>query len=196
MTIEQYLYRLCRNILNERFDWRKYLTTRSYFGRDLCVTQLHVSYGQIGYTIHFLTLVTQCPNSHMIGKWTTSPSMRKIGRNGYHPKKMMRRKNKTPKTKNPRCLHIIIYVRILDFACLPQIDPLPTERRPCDFSSSTSVCSLSFDDADCFMSFASLFSSDTEAATSSLCCSFISKDTSSILCVRMDVAFSHPSRWS
>ena len=57
------------------------------------------------------------------------------------------------------------------------------------FSSSTSVCSLSFDDADCFMSFASLFSSDTEAATSSLCCSFISKDTSSILCVRMDVAF-------
>ena len=62
-----------------------------------------------------LTLVTQCPNSHMIGKWTTSPSMRKIGRNGYHPKKMMRRKNKTPQTKNPRCLHIIIYVRILDF---------------------------------------------------------------------------------
>ena len=42
MTIEQYLYRLCRNILNERFDWRKYLTTRSYFGRDLCVTPLHV----------------------------------------------------------------------------------------------------------------------------------------------------------
>lgn len=37
------------------------------------------------------------------------------GKNGYHPKKMMMRKNKTPKTKNPRCLHIIIYVRILDF---------------------------------------------------------------------------------
>ena len=51
MTIEQYLNRLCRNILNERFDWRKYLSTRSYFGRDLCVTPLHVSYGQIGYTI-------------------------------------------------------------------------------------------------------------------------------------------------
>ena len=46
-------YRLCRNILNERFDWRKYLSTRSYFGRDLCVTPLHASYGQIGYTIHF-----------------------------------------------------------------------------------------------------------------------------------------------
>ena len=30
-----------------------HLTTRSYFGRDLCVTPLHVSYGQIGYTIHF-----------------------------------------------------------------------------------------------------------------------------------------------
>lgn len=28
-------------------------TTRSYFGRDLCVTPLHVSYGQIGYTVHF-----------------------------------------------------------------------------------------------------------------------------------------------
>ena len=46
-----------------------------------------------------LTLVTLCLNSHTIGKWTTSPSMRKIGRNGYHPKKMMRRKNKTPKQK-------------------------------------------------------------------------------------------------
>ena len=53
MTIEQYLHRLCRNILNERFDWRKYLTTRNYFGRDLCVTPLHVSSGQIGYTINF-----------------------------------------------------------------------------------------------------------------------------------------------
>ena len=81
MTIEQYLNRLCRNILNERFNWRKYLSTKSYFGRNLCVTPLHASYGQIG----------------------------------YHPKKMMRRKNKTPQTKNPGCLHIIIYVRILDF---------------------------------------------------------------------------------
>ena len=80
-----------------------------------------------------LTLVTQCPNSHTIGKWTTSPLMRKIGRNGYHPKKMMRRKNKTPKTKNPRCLHIIIYVRILVFCMFATIDSLPTERRPCDF---------------------------------------------------------------
>lgn len=115
MTIEQYLYRLCRNILNERFDWRKYLTTRSYFGRDLCVTPLHVSYGQIGYTIHFPYSRDPMPELAYDWEMETSPSMRKIGRNGYHPKKMMRRKNKTPKTKNPRCLHIIIYVRILDF---------------------------------------------------------------------------------
>ena len=53
MTIEQYLHRLCQNNLREHFNWRKYLTTRSYFGRDLCVTPLHASYGLIGYTIHF-----------------------------------------------------------------------------------------------------------------------------------------------
>ena len=53
MTTEQYLHRLCQNILRERFNWRKYLSTQSYFGRDLCVTPLHASYGQIGYTIHF-----------------------------------------------------------------------------------------------------------------------------------------------
>ena len=28
MTIEQYLHRLCRNIINERFDWRKYLSNK------------------------------------------------------------------------------------------------------------------------------------------------------------------------
>ena len=27
MTIEQYLHRLCQNILRERFNWRKYLFT-------------------------------------------------------------------------------------------------------------------------------------------------------------------------
>lgn len=53
------------------------------------------------------------------------------------------------------------------------------------FSSSTSVCSLSFDDADCFMSFSSLSFFETD--TSSLCSSFISNATSSILCVRIDV---------
>ena len=44
MTIEQYLHRLCQNILRERFNWRKYLTTRSYFGRDLCV--IHFPYSR------------------------------------------------------------------------------------------------------------------------------------------------------
>ena len=63
-------------------------------------------------------------------------------------------------------------------------------RRNADLATfSSSTCSSLSDDADCFMSFASFFSSDTEAATSSLCCSFMSKATSSILCVRIDVAF-------
>ena len=44
---------LCRNIKAERFAWDKYLTPQKYFGKELCVTPLHASYGQIGYTIHF-----------------------------------------------------------------------------------------------------------------------------------------------
>lgn len=50
---KSYYGRLCRNILAGRFDWRKYCTPRHYFGREICVTPLHCSYGQIGYTIHF-----------------------------------------------------------------------------------------------------------------------------------------------
>lgn len=53
MTTEQYINRLCRNIKVERFAWDKYLTPQKYFGKELCVTPLHASYGQIGYTIHF-----------------------------------------------------------------------------------------------------------------------------------------------
>ena len=53
MTTEQYINRLCRNIKAERFAWDKYLTLQNYFGKELCVTPLHASYGQIGYTIHF-----------------------------------------------------------------------------------------------------------------------------------------------
>ena len=53
MTTEQYINRLCRNIKAERFAWDKYLTPQNYFGKELCVTPLHASYGQIGYTIHF-----------------------------------------------------------------------------------------------------------------------------------------------
>ena len=47
------LKRLCDNIAAGRFDWRKYCTPQPYFGREICVTPLHCSYGQIGYTVHF-----------------------------------------------------------------------------------------------------------------------------------------------
>lgn len=44
---------LCCNIAAGRFDWKKYCTPQPYFGREICVTPLHCSYGQIGYTVHF-----------------------------------------------------------------------------------------------------------------------------------------------
>ncbi len=53
MTTKAYLWRLCRNIIKDRFNWRKYCTPQSYYGMEICVTPLHCSYGQIGYTIHF-----------------------------------------------------------------------------------------------------------------------------------------------
>lgn len=53
MTTEQYIARLCRSIKAERFDWRKYQVKRKYFGKEICVTPLFASYGQIGYTIYF-----------------------------------------------------------------------------------------------------------------------------------------------
>ena len=44
---------LCANITAGRFNWRKYCTPQPYCGREICVTQLHCSFGQIGYTVHF-----------------------------------------------------------------------------------------------------------------------------------------------
>lgn len=44
---------LCANITAGRFNWRKYCTPQPYCGREICVTPLHCSYGQIGYTVHF-----------------------------------------------------------------------------------------------------------------------------------------------
>ena len=41
---------LCRNIAAGRFNWRRYCTPQTYFGQEICVTPLHCSYGQIGYT--------------------------------------------------------------------------------------------------------------------------------------------------
>lgn len=46
------LKRLCGNIATDRFDWRKYCTPQPYFGHAICVTPLHCSYGQIGYTVN------------------------------------------------------------------------------------------------------------------------------------------------
>ena len=70
MTTEQYINRLCRNIKAERFAWDKYLTPQNYFGKKLCVTPLHASYGQIGYTIRFHIHENRCPNWNTIGNWT------------------------------------------------------------------------------------------------------------------------------
>lgn len=44
---------ICANITANRFDWRKYCTPQTYFGCEICVTPLHCSYGQIGYTVYF-----------------------------------------------------------------------------------------------------------------------------------------------
>ena len=53
LSDKSYYRRLCRNILADRFNWRKHCTPSLYFGREICVTPLHCSYGQIGYLIHF-----------------------------------------------------------------------------------------------------------------------------------------------
>lgn len=53
MTADIILKRLCGNIAAGRFNWRKYCTPQPYFGLTICVTPLHCSYGQIGYTVHF-----------------------------------------------------------------------------------------------------------------------------------------------
>ena len=50
---DKILKRLCGNIAAGRFNWRKYCTPQLYFGWEICVTPLHCSYGQIGYTVHF-----------------------------------------------------------------------------------------------------------------------------------------------
>ena len=58
---------LCRNIAAGRFNWRRYCTPQTYFGQEICVTPLHCSYGQIGYTVHFP--YSTCRKWNMIGKW-------------------------------------------------------------------------------------------------------------------------------
>lgn len=53
LSDKSYYSRLCRNIFADRFNWRKYCTPSLYFGKEICVTPFHCSYGQIGYTINF-----------------------------------------------------------------------------------------------------------------------------------------------
>lgn len=50
---DKYLWRLCKNIIAGRFNWRRYCSQQSYYGREICVTPLFCSYGQIGYTVYF-----------------------------------------------------------------------------------------------------------------------------------------------
>ena len=57
---------LCRNIAAGRFNWRRYCTPQTYFGQEICVTPLHCSYGQIGYTVQF-SLTPTCRKWNMIG---------------------------------------------------------------------------------------------------------------------------------
>ena len=45
--------KLCTNIHNGHFDSEKYYTPQTYYGTVICVTPLHCSYGQIGYTVNF-----------------------------------------------------------------------------------------------------------------------------------------------
>lgn len=53
MKKKTFISRLCRNILNGRFDWEKYLSPQCYFGKEICTMPLHVSYGLIGFSVHF-----------------------------------------------------------------------------------------------------------------------------------------------
>lgn len=45
--------RLCDNIVNGKFNWRKYCDSQTYFGKLICVQPLFSSYGQIGFIVYF-----------------------------------------------------------------------------------------------------------------------------------------------
>ena len=50
---DKIIHTLCTNIHNGRFNSEKYYTPQAYYGTVICVTPLHCSYGQIGYTVSF-----------------------------------------------------------------------------------------------------------------------------------------------
>ena len=51
--MEDYLYlkRLCKNILSNKFNDRKYLGKKYYYGKEIQTTPLHCSYGLIGFSV-------------------------------------------------------------------------------------------------------------------------------------------------
>ena len=53
MTKKIFINHLCKNILSGRFDWEKYLSLKSYFGKQICTTPLHASYGLVGFSVYF-----------------------------------------------------------------------------------------------------------------------------------------------
>lgn len=61
--MEKYLIRLCKAILEDRFNEENYRQRRSWYGKDIMTEPLFCSYGKIGFTIavyenydHFCTV--------------------------------------------------------------------------------------------------------------------------------------------
>lgn len=50
--MRKYLKRLCNAILDGRFNEEKYFQRKSYYGIEIQVQHLFVSYGKIGYTVY------------------------------------------------------------------------------------------------------------------------------------------------
>ena len=48
-----YLHRLCVNIRNGNFSWQRYKGGGRYYGREIAVSPLFCSYGEIGYSVYF-----------------------------------------------------------------------------------------------------------------------------------------------
>lgn len=51
MKTYQYLKTICKNILNGKFDYRKYQSGKSYYGRNIQTQPFFCSYGTIGFTL-------------------------------------------------------------------------------------------------------------------------------------------------
>lgn len=51
MKTYQYLNTICKNIRNGKFDYRKYQSGKSYYGRNIQTSPFFCSYGTIGFTL-------------------------------------------------------------------------------------------------------------------------------------------------